>query len=44
MRNNLEIHGKLVDVKGEQLEQKVIDIFSHQISIFLNQILRIVID
>ena len=29
MRNNLEIHGILVDAKDEQLEQKVIDIFSH---------------
>ena len=28
-RNNLEIHGIPVDVKDEQLEQKVIDIFSH---------------
>ena len=28
-KNNLEIHGIPVDVKDEQLEQKVIDIFSH---------------
>ena len=28
-RNNLEIHGIPVDVKDEQLEQKIIDIFSH---------------
>ena len=28
-RNNLEIHDILVDVKNEQLEQQVIDIFSH---------------
>ena len=28
--NNLEIYGIAVDVKDEQLEQKVIDIFSHQ--------------
>ena len=28
-RNNLEIHVIPVDVKNEQLEQKVIDIFSH---------------
>ena len=28
-RNNLETHGIAVDMKEEQLEQKVIDIFSH---------------
>ena len=28
-RNNLEIHGIPVDVKDEQLEQKVINTFSH---------------
>ena len=28
-RNNLKIHGIPVDVKDEQLDQKVIDIFSH---------------
>ena len=43
-RNNLEIHGIPVDVKDEQLEQKVIDIFSHLNLVFLNQILRTVID
>ena len=43
-RNNLEIHGIPVDVKDEQLEQKVIDIFSHLNISFLNQILKTVID
>ena len=28
-RNNLEVHGIPVNAKDEQLEQKVIDIFSH---------------